>query len=104
MKRVTYAQKSLLMDDDTADWILEYARALGTVDGTDAVTVAAISAEGNAVEATLLLNRSTDLMTETTSGALHTPRNSDAVRYMQERVRLLIAPPPVQPEINGMPE
>jgi len=99
VKYLTYAQKSLLMDDDTAEWLLEYARALGTIDGTDTVKLAAISPSGHQIEVTLLLNRGSELMMESADDSIAAPVNDEAVRYMQDRTRLIVSPPSVQPEL-----
>jgi hypothetical protein len=98
MKHLTYADKSLLVDDDTADWVLEYARALGTNGRADTVMVRAIGADGNEVEVTMLLNNSTQISAETASATAQAPTNDASVRYMQEQVRLIIAPPEAKPE------
>lgn len=98
MKRVTYAETSLLLDDDAADWLLEYARALGTVDGTDTVSLRGLNRTGEHVEATFLLNASTQLVAESARGAETPPPNDEVVRYMQDRVAVIIAPPPALPD------
>ena len=56
MKQVHYAGRSLFMHDDTADALIDYARVLSEHRSADAVTVPAVSAEGNPVTVTLLLN------------------------------------------------
>ena len=49
MKHVTYADKALLIDDEAADWLMEYARALGESHMTDSVTLRGIGMDGNEV-------------------------------------------------------
>jgi hypothetical protein len=98
MKHVTYADKSLLVDDDTADCLLEYARVLGMNGGADTVMVRAVGADGNEVEATFLLNSSTEMMAETASANMRPPANPDAVAYMREQIDLAITPPTAKPE------
>lgn len=98
MKRVTYAEMSLLLDDDAADWLIEYARALGTVDGTDTVSLRGLNRAGEHVQATFLLNASTQLVAESARGAETPPPNDEVVRYMQDRVAVIIAPPPALPD------
>ncbi|KJQ56000.1 hypothetical protein [Microbacterium sp. SA39] len=51
MKHVTYGEKSLLMGDDAADTLLEYARLVADNSTADTVTVRSISPDGNTVEA-----------------------------------------------------
>ena len=97
MKHVTYGDKSLLIDDDAADWLMEYARALGSAHLTDTVTLRAIGVDGNEVSATFLLNAGTELMTESASTTAQAPPNDEIVGYMQERTRLILTPPQGQP-------
>ena len=59
MKHVTFGDKALLMGDDAADALLEYARLLSDTDAADSVTLRAISPDGNTVEASFLLNTNT---------------------------------------------
>lgn len=96
MKHVTYADKALFLDDEAADWLMEYARALGNAGMTDSITLHAIGLDGNEVDATFLLNSSTVLITQTTQNALAAPANDEAVGYMQERTRLIVSPPPAR--------
>jgi hypothetical protein len=100
MKHVTYGDKPLLMDDETADWLLAYARALGATGGSDSVTVRGLDTSGNEVEAAMLLNSSTALVAETTAGSTQAPRNDEVVAYMRERTATLLSPPVVQPEAS----
>jgi hypothetical protein len=96
MKHVTYADKAIFLDDDSADWMMEYARALGSAGMTDTVTLTGIGMDGNEVDATFLLNASTELVTQTTHNALVGPTNEEAVGYMQERTHLILSPPPAR--------
>ncbi|MFE5410101.1 hypothetical protein [Microbacterium sp. NPDC056569] len=96
MKHVTYADKALFLDDEAADWLMEYARALGLSGLTDTITLHAIGLDGNEVDATFLLNASTELITQTTQNSLSGPTNDEAVGYMQERTRLIVSPPPAR--------
>ena len=96
MKHVTYAEKAVFLDDESADWLMEYARALALAGSTDSITLHAISLDGNEVDATFLLNSSTALMTLTTRNALDVPTNDEAVGYMQEQTRRIVSPPPAR--------
>lgn len=97
MKHVTFAEKSLLMGDDAADCLLEYARVLAETTGADTVTVTAIGTDGNTVDAAFLLNSSSVMVIESTNSATEPPDNSEAVRYMQDRIDRLLHPREVQP-------
>lgn len=97
MKHVTYADKTMLIDDEAADCLLEYARALGSAGMTDTVTLRGIGMDGNEIDATFLLNSGTELVAQTTHSALVGPTNDDAVEYMRKHTRLIVAPPAGRP-------
>jgi hypothetical protein len=92
MKHVTFGEKSLLMDDDAADSLIDYARLLAIASSADTVTVRAIGSDGNTVDAAFLLNQSTVLVVESTNSTVVPPRNDEAVRYMEERMDRLTHP------------
>lgn len=98
MKHVTYAGKSLLVDDTTADLLMEYARVLALEIGSDTVTARAVGSDGNEVEATFLLNQSTVMVAESTHSSMAAPSNADAADYMRTLIDLRLSPPLVQPE------
>jgi hypothetical protein len=101
MKHVMYAEKSLLMGDEVADAILEYARLLADASHADTVTVRAIGVDGNTVDAAFLLNSTSVMMVESTNSTVVPPDNAEAVRYLQEQIERLRRPPGVQAEDDG---
>ncbi len=103
MKHVTFADKSLLVDDQTADVILEYAALLARQGDADSVTIHAFSSDGQEVEATMLLDTGAPLMAETTHTSLPDPDNAEVLAYMREQVIRRSSPPPVVPEDEHMP-
>ncbi|WP_295101851.1 hypothetical protein [uncultured Microbacterium sp.] len=98
MKLVTYGEKSLLMGDEAADTLLEYARLIGDNKRADTVTFQAISPDGNTVEASFLLNLSTVLMVESTNSTTEAPDNIQAVVEMQDRIDAVTRPAIAQSE------
>lgn len=58
MKHVMYANKSLLMGDEAADLLAEYAAALAEYGHADNVVLRAVGADGTEVDATFVLNSS----------------------------------------------
>jgi hypothetical protein len=92
MKHVTYGEKSLLMGDDAADVLLEYARLLADNAKADTVTIRSISPDGNTVDASFLLNVSSVLMTESTNSEVDPPDNEEAVADMRDRIDALLRP------------
>jgi len=89
MKHVTYAEKSLLIGNEAADLLMEYAAAVSRVHSSDTVDLKAIGSDGNAVEATFLLGVGAPLMVETASAELNEPDNSGPIEYMMVRLRSL---------------
>jgi hypothetical protein len=105
MKHVMFAEKSLLMGDEVADCLLEYARLLAENSAADNVTIRAISPDGNTIDAALLLNASSVMMAESTNSTVEPPSNDEAVKYMQDRIDRLLHPPSVMPEsANSNPD
>ncbi len=91
MKHVTYADKSLLMDDRIADLLARYAAALADRGKADTVTVKGISDDGNEVEATFVLDSGTNLMTETTNATVPAPEDGAGLRMLEEKLAALEA-------------
>jgi hypothetical protein len=98
MHHVTFADKSLLIGDEAAHILLEYAAALASKDTADTVTLKAIGADGDDVSAVFLLNQGSPLMAESATTTVAEPDNSDAIEYMRLRMQLLLSPPNVLAE------
>jgi hypothetical protein len=98
MKHIMFAEKSLLMGDDVADLLLEYAQLLAENSTADTVSVRAISPDGNTVDATFLLNAASVMMAESTNTTVEAPGNEEAVGYMRDRIDRLRHPPNAQHE------
>jgi hypothetical protein len=86
MKHLTVADKSLLLGDEVADLIIEYAKLLGQVSSADSVELNAISGDGDQVLATFLLNGGLTVMTETTTSSLPEPDNAKAEEYLHTQI------------------
>ena len=97
MKHLTMADKSLLVDDKTADLRLEYAALLGQNDSADTVVVNAYGDDGDPVAVTFLLNGGVSLLAETSESTVPEPENADAIRYMEGKIQLIQSPPQAQP-------
>jgi hypothetical protein len=93
MQHITFADKSLLVGDEAARVLLEYAAALGGHDQADTVVLQAISSDGDDVEATFLLNSGSPLMAESATTRAAEPDNSDALDYMYSKLKLIKFPP-----------
>jgi len=97
MKHLSYADKTLFVDDATADALVEYAGLLAAEQSGDTVTVRAIGGDGNEVEASFVLNMGTNLVAESTTADVEAPANPTEVAYMLERIGLIRNPPQAQP-------
>lgn len=84
------------MDDEAADCLLEYACLLADSSAADAVTVRAISPDGNTIDAAFLLNASSVLMVESTNSSVPVPESREAVAYMRRRIRQFLHPTPLR--------
>jgi hypothetical protein len=83
MKHLTFADKSLLLDDETADALVEYAALLVQHDSADTVDVHAFGADGDEVDAKLLLSSGAPIMVETSQTSLPDPDNREALAYIR---------------------
>jgi hypothetical protein len=98
MKHVTFADKSLLLGDEAADTLLEYAAVLVNAGKGDTVDVKAYGTDGQEVVATFLLDAGAPLMAETTHTSMNEPENWEAIAYMREHIQQLTTPPSVVQE------
>lgn len=98
MKHVTYADKSVLMGDDAADVLLEYARLLADSGRADSVTLQAITPDGNTVDTSFLLGPSSTMMMETTNSQIQAPNNDEVVAELKERIAGIARPVAVETE------
>jgi len=92
MKRVTYADKALLMGDDAAETLLEYARVLTQTAGVDSVTLRCLSTDGDAVDASFLIHGHATLLVESTHSDIAAPDNADAVAELRDRIQRVRQP------------
>jgi len=100
VKHVTYSEKSLFVDDELAELLIEYAKVLAQCGGSDTVEVPAIGADGNVVEAVFLLTPSTILMIESAEGVMSPPSDHELADRLRERITRLTATNVAQPETD----
>jgi hypothetical protein len=86
MQHVTMADKSLLVGDEVARLLLEYAALVAQVGTGSTVQVNAIDGSGDAVVASFLLNAGTVLMVESTHSPLPEPENGEAEADLRARL------------------
>ncbi|MCU1542257.1 MAG: hypothetical protein JWM50_122 [Microbacteriaceae bacterium] len=97
MMHLTYAEKSLLVGDEVAALVIEYAAALARTGGADTVKIVAYGADSDKVTALLLLDSGTPLMGESTHTDMPEPDNAEAIAYVREGLARLASPPAAQP-------
>jgi hypothetical protein len=97
MKHVTYAEKSLLVGDEIADVMLEYAAQLTSDGDGKALDVRAISSDGDEVVATFLLGGGVPLMAETTTSTLQEPDNAELVQRVRADIARRRRPAEIEP-------
>lgn len=84
MKHISGAEKSLLVGDDAAATLLEYAAFVANRRIADTVTLSAYSDTGEDVAATFLLTEGSFLISESTHSSLPEPDNAEAVSRMRQ--------------------
>lgn len=80
------ADKSLLIGDDAADLLLSYSVLIAQLKSGDEITLHAIGADGDEVEAGFLLNSGTVMVIETSTSMLPEPDNASSMAYMREQL------------------
>jgi len=65
---------------------MQYAARLADGQRADTVNIRAFGFDGAEVIATFLLDAGAPLMAETSSSTIAEPDNSDAIRYMQDKI------------------
>jgi len=98
MKRITYSDKSVLVGDEAAETLVDYAAMIARIGSAGSITLAAIGANGDEIEATFLLTQGTILMAETTTSTAPEPDNVHAIQYMNDRLYAILSPTQVQSE------
>jgi hypothetical protein len=86
MQQLIMSDKSLMVGDDIAELLMEYAALIAKVGSGDTVKVRAFGADGDEVMASFLLNSGTVLRSETSRSSLPEPENRDAEAYLRRRL------------------
>jgi hypothetical protein len=98
MKHLTVGSKNLLIGDDAADALTQYAALVAKQGTGDRVDIRAISSDGDEVVATIVLSGGTTLLVETSHNTLPEPDNAEVIAYMRSKIREAASPPSVQPD------
>lgn len=93
MKHITYGQKSLLIGDDAASALVAYAAAVARHRTGDHVTLLGYGANGDEIEATMVLSSGTDIISENVVSNLPELQNIEVVARMRDQTARLDAAP-----------
>lgn len=103
MKRLTFvAGASVILSDDMANAIIDYARALAAAHTADTVTVRALTEDATEYVASLLLGPATQLAVSPADGV--SAELNDAALVEELRVKTLHAEPEIHPEAEAQPK
>jgi hypothetical protein len=91
MMHVTFSDQTLLVGDEIAELVIEYAAALTRTGGADTVKLQAYGSDGDKVVATLLLDAGASLMSKTTHSDLPDPDNDEAAAYIRSHMAAVVA-------------
>jgi hypothetical protein len=89
MKHLMISDKSLVVGDEVADALIDYATLIAGTGRADNVTLQAIAADGASVEATILLDSGTNLVSESVDSRAEEPDNAAAVHELKQRIAAL---------------
>src|SRR4051794_4221191 len=81
VQHLTVESKSLLIGDEAAEALTEYAALLAKHGTGDRIKLRAFGSDGDEVTATIVLSAGTTILTETSHNSLPEPENGDAVGY-----------------------
>lgn len=98
MKHLTVESKDLLVGDEAADVLTEYAALIARQGGGDHVELRAYSGDGDNVVVSIVLSSGTTLIAESSHNTLPEPDNAEAIAYMREMIHKATSPPSVQPD------
>jgi hypothetical protein len=86
MKHVLMADRSLLLGDEAADLLLDYAVLVAQLGRGDGVRLNAIGADGEHVAVAVLLNSGSSMLLESSVSTLPEPDNAGAIAYLRGRL------------------
>src|SRR4051794_12068384 len=86
VKHVTMADKSLMLGDEAADLLIDYAALLAQIGSGDRVELRALGTQGELVDVVFLLNSGTVLLAETSPSVMEEPDNSEGIAYLRSRI------------------
>lgn len=103
MKRLRYADVSLLVGDDLALTILSYARDLAQAKTADIVSVLGQREDGSSSRVQMLIGPSSELIAEDAGGAAALASDTAAITDINARATS-VRPQQVRPETQELPD
>ena len=100
MKRLKYGDEAVIVGDEFAELLLEYAAALARNNTAEPLHFTAMNSEGE-VRASFLLGPASQLTVVETHSHLPAPDNAEAEAVMRDRIRELSFPVPHPVEGGG---
>ena len=92
MKLVTYSDKSVLLGDEAADYLVRFAAFIADKGRAEAISLNVIASDGELIVTSFVLGAGISLMAESTLSPLPEPENGAGVEYMNEKMEMLTAP------------
>lgn len=89
MKKLVVGGTALLVGDDAADAIVEYAAVLARAGSADTVELRAIDPSGRGVQAYYALTATCAAMAQSTDSSGPEPDNTEIVNYINAQIRRL---------------
>ena len=88
MKNLVYGEVQFLVDDESADAIVDYAVLMAKTGSADSVTLYVIGPDGNREQTKFAIGPASMVSAETTRSELEQPDNSAAIEYMRKKTEL----------------
>lgn len=86
MRHVTLGDRSLLVGNEAADLLLDYAALVAQLSRGDSVRMNALAADGEPVAVGVLLNSGSSMLVESSGSVLPEPDNAAAIAYLRGRL------------------
>jgi hypothetical protein len=102
MKTLHYTGGSVVMADDVAEALIQYARELAATQASDVLVVPVVDANGDLGTAEFLIGPASQLLAVPAEGA-ESGRDQDVIDDIDRRARLLRPPTAIARDESGSP-
>lgn len=104
MKRITYSAVSMLVGDDVAGVLLDYAALLASTKDADTVTITGYDAHGEEMTVRFVISTGVSLASSAAVTDLPDPDNANILMYIREQMMRRSSPPGREPTDQTMPD